>query len=123
VPLFSSPNSRLDDNDGGYDDDDDSKTVIEEKGEMGGNGEGKNAAYAIYKDEEMHAHMNVFGRGVHSCLGKTIALMEMKHAAEALAQRLSAVRLADAQQMVEDMRLVDRFVMVPKGKQCQLIFS
>jgi cytochrome P450 len=120
VPIGSgeAANAKLRGEDGGG-----RRAVVGEEGEKGDDREGKREAYTIYEDEDMRAHMNVFGRGVHACLGKTIALVEMKHAAAALAQRFSAVRLADEQKTVEDMRLVDRFVMVPKGKRCRLVFS
>jgi cytochrome P450 len=81
-------------------------------------------ALTIYDvDDEMSAHMQVFSRGIRSCLGKPIAHMGMKLAAAALAQRYPSVSLADALATVDDMRMMDVFVLVPKGKRCMLIFK
>jgi cytochrome P450 len=79
--------------------------------------------YTIYEDAAMRAHMQVFSRGVRACLGKNIALVELKLATAALAERFTAVRHADGRQTVCDMRVVDRFVMVPKGNRCELVFE
>jgi cytochrome P450 len=79
--------------------------------------------YAIYEDAAMRAHMQAFSRGVRACLGKNIALAEMKLATAMLARRFATVRLADERQTVSDMRITDRFVLVPKGKRCDLVFE
>ncbi len=83
-----------------------------------------NEGLAIYEvDDAMSAHMQVFSRGIRACLGKPIAHMEMKLAAAALAQRYAGVRLADARATANDMRMMDAFVLVPKGKRCMLVFD
>jgi hypothetical protein len=79
--------------------------------------------YAIYETDAMRAHMQAFSRGVRTCLGKGIALVELALATAALAQRFGRVRLADAQQTVADMRVTDHFLLSPKGKRCQLVFE
>jgi hypothetical protein len=77
----------------------------------------------IYEDDAMRAHMLVFSKGVRVCLGKGIALVELKLATAALAQRFEGVRLADERQTVADIRMTDRFVLTPRGKRCLLVFE
>ncbi len=85
--------------------------------------EGRQPQYAIYENDDMRAHMLVFGRGARACLGRNIALVELKLATAALAQRFGVVRQADRRQTVRDMRITDRFVLVPHGKRCLLVFE
>jgi cytochrome P450 len=79
--------------------------------------------FVAYEDDAMRAHMQAFSRGSRACLGKSIALVVMKLATAAVAQRFATVRLAHEQQTPDDMRMRDRFVLVPKGKRCRLIFD
>jgi cytochrome P450 len=76
-----------------------------------------------YESEAMRQHMLVFSKGARSCLGKAIALMELKLATAAVAQRFATLRLGDERQTVEDMRPVDNVVVTPKGDRCQLVFG
>jgi cytochrome P450 len=79
--------------------------------------------WTIYETEGMREHMLVFSNGARRCLGKVIALMELKLVTAAIAQRFASVRLGDAQQTVDDMRLADHIVLTPKGNRCELVFD
>jgi cytochrome P450 len=78
---------------------------------------------SIYETDAMRQHMLVFSKGPCSCLGKSIALMELKLATAAIAQRFTTLRLGHARQTVEDMRPVDNAVVTPKGERCDLVFG
>jgi cytochrome P450 len=70
----------------------------------------------------MRAHMLVFGRGSRMCLGRAIAMMQMRLAVAAVARRFATVRLASAQTL-DDMRQTDHFILMPKGHKCMLVFE
>ncbi len=78
---------------------------------------------AVYETDAMRQHMLVFSKGLRSCLGKSIALMELKLATAAIAQRFATLRLGHAGQTVEDMRPVDNMLLTPKGHRCELVFG
>ena len=63
----------------------------------------------------------VWGRGQRACLGKTMAMMELRIGTAAILKQFS-VALASAK-TVEDMEMTDHFTMIPKGMSCQLIFN
>lgn len=62
-----------------------------------------------------------FSKGTRDCLGKNLALMEIKIFVAAIIKEyvveLSPTMSADA------MRMTDRFLLVPKAGRCDLIFS
>jgi len=71
--------------------------------------------------DAMRELMLVWGKGNRACLGRTMATMELKIATAAIMRRYS-VRLA-SQKTNDDMRMTDHFTLIPKGKQCFLIFE
>ncbi len=75
-----------------------------------------NALLIFYEDDAMCAHMHAFNHRVQACLGKTLALAQLKLAKAALAQRCAAVRLANAHQSVGDMHITDAFTLTPNGR-------
>jgi hypothetical protein len=79
--------------------------------------------WTCFESDAMRAHMLVFSRGVRTCLGKSIALMELKLLAAAVAQRFGTLRLADARQTVDDMEPTDRQLLLPRGRRCNIIFD
>ncbi len=83
-------------------------------------------AYVSCEKAAMRAQMQSCSRGVRACIGKTLVLMQMKLATSALAQRVVTLRLAgngDGWQTTADIRVTDRFVLVPKRKRCQLVYN
>jgi cytochrome P450 len=87
-------------------------------------GQGRHAEpLVIYEDDAMRAHMHVFSRGIRACLGKMVALVQLKMAMAALAQRFAAVRLADERGTVADMRMTEAFALTPKGRKCMLVLE
>ncbi len=80
------------------------------------------ASTGVGGTEAMRAHMLVFGRGQRICLGRAIALMQLRMAVSAVAQRFASVRVASAQTL-DDMQMRDHFVLVPKGGKCMLVFE
>jgi cytochrome P450 len=73
-------------------------------------------------DDAMRAHMLVFSRGMRSCIGRAIALLELRLTVAVVAQRFASVRLA-SEQTRDDMKMKDWFVLQPKGGKCMLVFE
>ncbi len=97
--------------------------AAKDAGNSGGDGGSAFEALAIYESDAMREHMHVFSKGMRACPGKPIALMELKLVMAAIVQRFATLRLADARQTVEDMRQLDDWLLVPKGKRCGLVFE
>ena len=62
-----------------------------------------------------------FGKGRRSCIGINLAMMEMKLAITSLLKRY-VVKVSE-QMKEDDMDMVDRFALTPKGGKCLLSFS
>ncbi len=77
----------------------------------------------VYESDAMRKHMLIFSKDPRSCLGRAIALMELKLATAAIAQRFAMLRLGDVRQTVTDMRPVDNVVVTPKGNRRGLVFG
>ncbi len=90
---------------------------------VGGGGGAGDEAMTTYENEAMREHMLVFSRGARACLGKAIALMELKLVAAAIAQRFATLRVAEAGRTADDMRMTDQMLLVPKGHRCELVFG
>lgn len=71
--------------------------------------------------ETMRNHITVFGKGARACLGRSLAIMEIKLATAALVTRYN-VEIGSATTH-NDMEMADHFVLVPKGKRCFLKFT
>jgi cytochrome P450 len=86
---------------------------------------GKTADAAICADgsESMRAHMLPFSKGLRTCIGRGIALAEMRLALAVIAQRFGRVRMRDARQVEADMRITDFSLLIPRGHRCMLIFE
>jgi cytochrome P450 len=79
--------------------------------------------WTCFENDAMRAHMLVFSKGVRACLGKPIALLELKLLAAALVQRFATLHLADERQTVDDMTPRDHLLLLPKGRRCNLVFK
>jgi cytochrome P450 len=66
----------------------------------------------------MREQMTVFGKGARACLGRKIAMMEIKCATAALARRYT-VEIGSVT-TDDDMEMMDFSVLIPKGKKCVL---
>lgn len=62
----------------------------------------------------------VWGKGQRACMGKLIAMMELKVTAAALMKRF-VVEL-ESEATVDDMEMRDHFVLMAKGGKCMLRF-
>jgi cytochrome P450 len=62
-----------------------------------------------------------FGKGKRSCMGMNLAIMEMKLATASIFKRYS-VKVSE-QMKEDDMDIIDRFAVNPKGGKCLLSFS
>jgi cytochrome P450 len=71
--------------------------------------------------ESMRDHILVWGKGSRTCLGKPIAIMELKLGVAAIISRLTP-RLVSPQTN-DDMEIRDHFVLMAKGGKCMLIFE
>jgi cytochrome P450 len=74
-----------------------------------------------YGTREMQGGFFAWGRGNRSCVGKTMATMNLRIWASTILSRLK-VRLA-SEQTHDDMEHTDHFALVPKGKKCMLILE
>ncbi len=80
-------------------------------------------AYIGYENEAMCPQIQLCSCGMSACIGRTLVLMQIKLAMAALAQHVATLRLAgddDGWQTTADMLVTEHFVLVPKGKRCQL---
>ncbi|KAJ9606301.1 hypothetical protein H2200_009262 [Cladophialophora chaetospira] len=68
--------------------------------------------------EQMREQMFLFGKGARSCLGRTLATMEIKLTLVAIVQRYH-VEIGSAT-TDKDMEMIDHFVLIPKGQKCVL---
>lgn len=71
--------------------------------------------------EEMKRLFMPFSKGTRDCLGKNLALMELKIFVAAIVKQHSVTASPTATE--ECMGLTDRFLLVPKGGKCELIFT
>ncbi|KAI9813028.1 MAG: hypothetical protein M1832_006419 [Thelocarpon impressellum] len=71
--------------------------------------------------EEMRQLILVWGKGKRACLGKTMAMMELRIATAAIVRQFN-VSLASPKTN-EDMEMTDHFVLIPKGQKCMLVFE
>lgn len=60
-----------------------------------------------------------FTKGTRTCLGKNLALMELKLITTIILRRFHVT----AETTVEDMAMKDHFLLFPKGKKCNLVFT
>lgn len=65
--------------------------------------------------------MLLFGKGSRACLGRTLAVMEIKCVVAAVIQKFE-VEIGSAT-TDEDMEMLDHFVLVAKGQKCVLKLS
>ena len=71
-------------------------------------------------DEMRELHMP-FSKGTRVCLGKTLAMMELKLTTSALLKSFTVK--ADASTTADSMTMKDHFLVLPKGGKCDLIFQ
>ncbi len=71
--------------------------------------------------ECMRDHILLWGKGSRTCLGKSIAIMELKLGLAAIIQRFALSLLS--QQTNDDMEMLDHFVITAKGGKCMLVFE
>lgn len=69
----------------------------------------------------MRDHILVWGKGSRTCLGKAIAIMELKLGVASIIKRLSTTLGSETTN--EDMEMRDHFVLTAKGGKCMLKFS
>lgn len=66
----------------------------------------------------MREQMMLFGKGVRACLGRRLAIMEIKYAVMAVVRRYHVD--IGSPTTNEDMEMLDHFVIIPKGQRCVL---
>jgi cytochrome P450 len=71
--------------------------------------------------QDMRDAILTFGKGNRACLGKAMALMNIRVFAATVLSRLK-VKLA-SEQTHDDMEHTDHFALIPKGKKCMLILE
>lgn len=71
--------------------------------------------------EEMKLMFMPFSVGTRACLGRTLAMMELKMICATLLRRYN-VNLAPGT-TEETMKMTDHFLVIPKGGKCDLIFT
>ena len=70
---------------------------------------------------EMKEVFKPFSKGSRACLGKSLAMMELKLITAAL---LRSYETGLSPTATEDcMTMMDHFLVLPKGRKCELIFS
>lgn len=69
----------------------------------------------------MHDQILVWGKGQRLCLGKPLAIMELKLGVAAIMKQFR-VSLA-SEQTNDDMQMRDHFVLTTKGGRCMLVFD
>jgi cytochrome P450 len=76
----------------------------------------------LYTDfDTMRDHILVWGRGSRTCLGKAIAIMELKLGLAAIVKQLSPSLGSETTN--KDMEMRDHFVLTAKGGKCLLKFE
>ena len=70
---------------------------------------------------EMKNALLVWGGGTRICLGKNMAMMEMKIAITRLIERFT-IRVS-SQRTHDDMLITDHFALIPKGGRCEVVFE
>ncbi len=63
-----------------------------------------------------------FGCGLRACLCRALSLIVLRVATVAVARRFATVRLASAQ-TVDDMQMMNHFLLLPKGRKYMLVFD
>jgi cytochrome P450 len=89
-------------------------------------GEGARGRHPASADgsDAMRAHMLAFSRGPRVCLGRAIALAELRVAVAAVARHFGSVRLAEPVRQTEaDMQMRDHFALIPRGHRCLLVLE
>jgi cytochrome P450 len=77
--------------------------------------------YLHDQSDEMKEMFMPFSKGTRACIGKNLALMELKLITAALIREFS---VALAPQCTEDsMAMMDHFLVLPKGGRCDLVFT
>jgi len=71
--------------------------------------------------ELMREQMTVFGKGSRACIGRSIAMMEIKCATVEIVRRYN-IEIGSST-TDEDMQMTDYTVLVPKGQRCVLRLS
>jgi cytochrome P450 len=71
----------------------------------------------------MRAYMLLFSRGLRVCIGRGIALAEMRLMLAAVARRFASIRMVDTGQMEADMPMTDFLLLIPCGHHCMLVFE
>ena len=66
----------------------------------------------------MRSQMLLFGRGARACLGRTLAIMEIKCVVAAVMQRFQVE--IGSPTTDQDMEMTDHFVLIAKGQRCVL---
>lgn len=69
-------------------------------------------------EEAMREQMTLFGKGARACLGRRIAMMEIKLTVEAVVKNFQVEIGSD--QTDDDMAITDHFALIPKGGKCVL---
>ncbi len=70
---------------------------------------------------EMNELFMPFSKGTRACLGKTLALMELKLITAIL---ITSIKLNPGPETTEDcMRMTDHFLLMPKGGKCDIVFE
>jgi cytochrome P450 len=70
---------------------------------------------------EMKEAFMPFTKGTRVCLGKNLAMMELKVITTIILRRFH-VSIA-AEMTMEDMAMKDHFLLFPQGKKCKLVFT
>ena len=78
-------------------------------------------AQGTAEENAMRELMIVWGKGQRACLGKTVAILEMKIGIAALVKRYF-VELG-SRTTDDDMEMTDHNVLIPKGGKCMLLLS
>jgi cytochrome P450 len=68
--------------------------------------------------DQMRDQLLVFGKGTRACLGRRIAIMELKFTLAALTRRYNFE--IGSPTTDDDMEMTDHFVLIPKGGRCLL---
>lgn len=71
--------------------------------------------------EEMRSQMMLFGRGSRACLGRTLAVMEIKCVVAAVIRKFKVE--IGSPTTDQDMEMTDHFVLIAIGQECVLKLS
>ncbi len=72
-------------------------------------------------NDEMKEMFMPFSKGTRACLGKSLALMELKLVTAVLVQQYAVALAPNTTE--ESMKMTDHFLVLPKSGRCDLIFS